>query len=40
LGDWDESIIRYGREIDAFCWMLAVGTAALLLPVCFLVMKS
>lgn len=40
LGDWDESIVRYGREIDAFCWMLAGGTAALLLPVGFLVMKG
>ncbi len=40
LGDWDEAIIRHGREIDVFCWMLAGGTAALLLPVCFLVMKG
>jgi hypothetical protein len=40
LSDWDESMIRYGRQIDAFCWMLAGGTAALLLPVCFLAMKG
>ena len=40
LSDWDESMIRFGREIDAFCWMLAGGTAALLLPVYFLVMKG
>ncbi len=40
LGDWDESIIRHGREIDVFCWLLAGGTAALLIPVTFLVMKG
>lgn len=40
LSDWDEAILRHGREIDAFCWMLAGGTAALLLPICFLVMKG
>lgn len=40
LSDWDETILRHGREIDLFCWMLAGGTAALLLPVCFLVLKG
>jgi hypothetical protein len=40
LSDWDEDILRHSREIDAFCWMLAGGTAALLLPICFLVMKG
>jgi hypothetical protein len=40
LSDWDETILRHGREIDLFCWMLAGGTAALLLPICFLVMKN
>ncbi|MCU0553444.1 MAG: hypothetical protein MUE57_10720 [Syntrophales bacterium] len=40
LSDWDEAILRHGREIDAFCWMLAIGTAALMIPVSFLVMKS
>ncbi len=40
LGDWDESIIRHGREIDVFCWLLAGGTAALLIPVTFLVLKG
>jgi len=40
LGDWDEEILRHGREIDAFCWMLAVGSALLLIPVSFLVMKG
>ncbi len=40
LSDWDERVIRNGREIDIFCWLLAVGTATLLLPVCFLVMKG
>jgi hypothetical protein len=40
LSDWDEAISRNGREIDIFCWILAGGTAALLLPVCFLVMKG
>ncbi|NPV04596.1 MAG: hypothetical protein HPY67_07680 [Syntrophaceae bacterium] len=39
LSDWDEDILRHSREIDAFCWMLAVGTAALLIPVSFLVTK-
>jgi len=40
LSDWDEEILRHGREIDAFCWMLAVGSALLLIPVSFLVMKG
>lgn len=40
LSDWDEAVLRHGREIDAFCWMLAVGSALLLIPVSFLVMKS
>lgn len=40
LGDWDEAVLRHGREIDAFCWMLAVGSALLLIPVSFLVMKG
>ncbi len=40
LSDWDEDILRHSREIDAFCWMLAVGAAALLIPVSFLVMKG
>lgn len=40
LSDWDEAILRHGREIDAFCWMLAIGTAALMIPVSFLVMKG
>jgi hypothetical protein len=40
LGDWDERILQCRREIDVFCWILAGGTAALLLPVCFLVMKG
>ena len=40
LSDWDEAILRHGREIDAFCWMLAVGTAILLIPVSLLVMKG
>jgi hypothetical protein len=40
LSDWDEAILRHGREIDLFCWMLAGGTAALLLPVGFLVLKG
>ena len=40
LSDWDEDILRHSREIDAFCWMLAGGTAALLLPVGFLVLKG
>ena len=40
LSDWDEDILRHSREIDAFCWMLAVGTAALLIPLSFLAMKG
>ncbi len=40
LGDWDETILQHGREIDVFCWLLAGGTAALLIPICFLVMKG
>ncbi|HET6490166.1 MAG TPA: hypothetical protein VFG28_10415 [Syntrophales bacterium] len=40
LGDWDETILQHGREIDVFCWLLAGGAAALLLPVCFLVLKG
>ncbi len=40
LSDWDEAVLRHGREIDAFCWMLAVGSALLLIPVSFLVMKG
>ena len=40
LSDWDEAILRHGREIDAFCWMLAVGSALLLVPVSLLVMKG
>jgi len=40
LSDWDEDILRHSREIDAFCWMLAVGAAVLLIPVSFLVMKG
>ena len=40
LSDWDKAILRHGREIDIFCWMLAVGTAILLIPVSFLVMKG
>lgn len=40
ISDWDEEILRHGREIDAFCWMLAIGAAALMVPVCFLVMKG
>jgi hypothetical protein len=39
-GDWEEVILQRQREIDIFCWILAAGTAALLLPVCFLVMKG
>ncbi len=39
LSDWDESVTRYGREIDAFCWLVAGGTAALLVPVFFLAIK-
>jgi hypothetical protein len=39
LSDWDEKILMHSREIDAFCWMLAGGTAALLLPMGFLVMR-
>ena len=40
LGDWDETILQHGREIDVFCWLLAGGTAVLLLPIFFLVMKG
>ncbi len=40
LGDWDESVVRHGREIDIFCWLLSGGTAALLIPVGFLVLKG
>ena len=40
LSDWDERVIRHGREIDIFCWLLAGGAATLLLPVCFLVLKG
>jgi hypothetical protein len=40
LGDWDERVLLHSREIDAFCWLLAGGTAALLLPVGFLVLKG
>jgi hypothetical protein len=40
LSDWDDAVLRHGCEIDAFCWMLAVGSALLLIPVSFLVMKG
>jgi hypothetical protein len=40
LSDWDDSIARQSREIDVFCWLLAGGTAALLLPISFLLMKG
>lgn len=40
LSDWEDRILRREQEIDAFCWMLAGGTAALLLPIGFLVMKG
>ncbi len=40
LSEWEERFLQHGREIDVFCWMLAAGTTVLLLPVCFLVMKS
>lgn len=40
LSDWDERVIRHAREIDVFCWMLALGAALLLIPVSFLVMKG
>ncbi len=40
LSDWEDRILRREQEIDAFCWMLAGGTAALLLPVGFLVLKG
>lgn len=40
LSEWDDNILQHSREIDAFCWMLAVGTAALLIPLSFLVMKG
>jgi hypothetical protein len=40
LSNWDEAILRHSREIDAFCWMLAGGMAALLIPIGFLVLKG
>lgn len=40
LSDWDEDLLRRSREIDAFCWVLAVGAAALMVPVSFLMMKG
>jgi len=40
LSDWENRILQWEQEIDAFCWLLAGGTAALLLPVCFLVLKG
>jgi hypothetical protein len=40
LGDWDETILQHGREIDVFCWLLAGGTAALLIPMGFLLLKG
>jgi hypothetical protein len=40
LSDWDEAVIRHGREIDIFCWILAMGAALLLIPVSLLVMKG
>lgn len=40
LSDWEDRILQTEQEIDAFCWLLAGGTAALLLPVGFLVMKG
>jgi hypothetical protein len=40
LSDWENKILQREQEIDAFCWLLAGGTAALLLPVGFLVMKG
>jgi hypothetical protein len=40
LSDWEDRILQREQEIDAFCWLLAGGTAALLLPVGFLVMKG
>jgi hypothetical protein len=40
LSDWEDRILQREREIDAFCWMLAGGTALLLIPVSFLVMKG
>jgi len=40
LSDWEDRILQKEQEIDAFCWLLAGGTAALLLPVCFLVLKG
>jgi hypothetical protein len=39
-GDWEDAILQHQQEIDIFCWILAAGTAALLLPVCFLVMRG
>ena len=40
LSDWEDRILQREQEIDAFCWLLAGGTAALLLPICFLVLKG
>lgn len=40
LSDWEDRILQREREIDAFCWVLAGGAGALLLPVSFLVMKG
>ena len=40
LSDWEDRILQRQQEIDAFCWLLAGGTAALLLPICFLVLKG
>ena len=40
LSDWEDRILRREQEIDAFCSILASRTAALLPPICFLVMKS
>jgi hypothetical protein len=40
LSDWEDRILQREQEIDAFCWLVAGGTAALLLPVSFLVLKG
>lgn len=40
LSEWEDGILQREQEIDAFCWLLAGGTAALLLPVGFLVLKG
>ena len=37
LSDWEDRILQREQEIDAFCWLLAGGTAALLLPVLSLI---